>query len=144
VTEAHVAAVETVLGHRLPAAYRRFLLGYTDELNRELLSPFWTFSGDIICHNLAYWRNPGGYMVRVQDGAGGWLLYDEPWPAHFLVIGDNEGSDNWFVHLGRTGKGIWTWSHESLEAKFAYPTFPAAVAYFRKRRARERGGRPFE
>ncbi|HEX8203307.1 MAG TPA: SMI1/KNR4 family protein [Isosphaeraceae bacterium] len=136
--EASIEAVEEKLGHPLPTGYRRFLQDCSPEDWGDFPVPL--YSPDLVIkRNLAIRSNPDRYLVRVKDASGVWRLFDRPWPADWIVIGDNGGGDCWFVHRDEAEPGLWFWSHESHEAAAddRYGSFPTALALTPRRTDRE-------
>jgi hypothetical protein len=140
--EASIEAIEEKLGHPMPAGYRRFLLECSPEDWGDFPVPL--YSPDLVIRrNLAIRSNPDHYLVRVKDASGGWRLFDQPWPADWIVVGDNGGGDCWFVHRDESEPGLWFWSHESQEAAAddRYRSFQTALAQSPRRM--DRGARPY-
>ena len=131
-TDPIIATIEDKLGHPLPAGYRRFLRESSEDDWRDF--PILLHSYDLIIkRNLGARANPDLYLVRVREESGGWRLFDEPWPADWIIIGDNGGGDHWFIHRDESEPGIWFWSHESREAAAddRYLSFEMALAHGR-------------
>jgi hypothetical protein len=122
--EASIETIEEKLGHPLPAGYRRFLLDCSPEDWGDFPVPS-TRPTSVIQRNLAIRSNPDHYLVRVKDASGGWRLFDQPWPADWIVVGDNGGGDHWFIHRDESEPGLWFWSTRARRPRRTTATDPS-------------------
>jgi hypothetical protein len=125
-TDADLDRIESALGLKVPAFYRRFMLDYPRWLPGK--QPAWS---DVARWELA---DDPDRVIRfnryVRGFRPGELFHDGPWPEHYFVIG-SERDQNWFfLDLAGGSEAVFLFHHEEGEVRReaeSLAEFPAAL-----------------
>ena len=125
-TNAELDRIESALGVKLPAFYRRFMLDYPRWLPEK--QPDWS---DVERGELANEPNRVIHFNRYVRGFGpGEFFDDRPWPDHYFVIGSEEEQNWYFLDLEGGSEAVFLFHHEEGEVRReaeSLAEFPAAL-----------------
>ncbi len=125
-TDADLDRIESALALKLPAFYRRFILGYPAWLPAK--QPDWS---DVAKCELADDPERVIHFNQYVRGFGPDEFFDdEVWPPHYFVIG-SEAEQNWyFLDLASGSEAVFLFHHEEGEVRReaeSLAEFPAAL-----------------
>jgi len=125
-TDADLNRIESALGLKLPAFYRRFMLDYPQWLVEK--QPDWS---DVERGELA--NDPERVIHFNQYVRGfepGEFFDDRPWPPDYFVIGSEEEQNWYFLDLAGGSEAVLLFHHEQGEVRReakSLAEFPAAL-----------------
>jgi hypothetical protein len=128
VTERDVARVETSLGVKLPAHYRRFLVEGGANIAKArrggAFVPYFTTAKEIIAANAGIRADPNRQPTNHDR---------EPWPLKYLIVGTDGGGDYWCVDLTAKKETVWRFDSEAggVFRPADQPTWAAVLAEVR-------------
>jgi hypothetical protein len=108
VIDADLDRIESALGLKLPAFYRRFMMSYPKSLVER--QPDWC---DVEKWELA--DDPDRVIEfnrRVRGAAPGTYFADRPWPLHYFVIGSEQNQNWYFLNLEEGSERVYSYHHE--------------------------------
>jgi SMI1 / KNR4 family (SUKH-1) len=111
-TDAEVSKIEQRLAIALPAVYRAFLLRYPPPLVSAKKDLGWLQEAP----SERQLVNDAGQLIELNEDirqpGTPWTADDGPWPARYLVIGDDQCGNYWCIDRHASGDRVWFYDHE--------------------------------